>query len=220
MNIDLDSILWSTRGYDWGFRFLIQPNKYGEYYQDWLEHYKKMFEQFGDDDNRVVNGYLKIDNKEIPFIAVRFKDPEERKDISSRIIPHEVAIIGKNTQNLGNLNSLELRNAIWILLSDTYSKIYQASYQDLVKQQAIIDDRVSTFKAKDERHQWQGSKLKLIFLTSVVVIFTIVLTWGQQRKRKIQHVKIVALTQRWLQNNHRGSHGLYPAASRNSSDGQ
>ena len=173
MNIDLDSILWSTRGYDWGFRFTIKPNKYGGYCQDWLEHYEKMFEQFGDDDNRVVNGYLKIENKEIPFIAVRFKDPEERKDISGRIIPHEVAVIGDSTQNLGDLNSLELRNAIWILVSDTYSKIYQASHQDLVEQQAGIDDRVSTLVAKDERHQWQGLKLNLIATTGIIVILII-----------------------------------------------
>jgi hypothetical protein len=179
MNIDLDSILWSTRGYNWGFRFPLQPQKYGKDCQDWLGHYEKMFEQFGDDDNRVVNGYLNIDNKEIPFVAVRFKDPEERKDTSGRIIPHEVAVVGDDAQNLINLNSFELKNAVWILISDTYSKIYQASYQDLVAQQAIIDDRVSTFAAKEDRHQWQGSKLKLMVVTSIVVIFMIGITCAE-----------------------------------------
>jgi hypothetical protein len=179
MNIDLDSILWSTRGYNWGFRFPLQPQKYGKDCQDWLEHYEKMFEQFGDDDNRVINGYLNIDNKEIPFIAVRFKDPEERKDISGRIIPHEVAVIGDDTQNLINLNSFELKNAVWILVSDTYSKIYQASYQELVSQQSIIDDQLSAFIAKNERHEWQGSKLQFIIATSIVVILMIGITCAE-----------------------------------------
>jgi hypothetical protein len=173
MNLDLDSILWSTRGYNWGFRFPLQPQKYGKDCQDWLGHYEKMFEPFGDDDNRVVNGYLNIDNKEIPFIAVRFKDPEERKDISGRIIPHEVAIIGDDTQNLINLNSFELQNAVWFLVSDTYSKIYQASYQDLVAQQAIIDDQSPIFAPKDEQHQWQELKLNFIATTSIIVILII-----------------------------------------------
>jgi hypothetical protein len=179
MNLDLDSILWSTRGYDWGFRFPLQPQKYEKYCNNWLKHYEKMFEQFGDDDNRVVNGYLEIDGKEVPFIAVRFKDPDERKDISGRVIPHEVAILGDDIQDIQNLNSLELKNDIWILLSETYARIYQCSSHDLVGQQAMIDDRVSTFAAKEERHQWQGSKLKLMVVTSIVVIFMIGITCAE-----------------------------------------
>jgi hypothetical protein len=179
MNIDLDSVLWSTRGYNWGFRFPLQPQKYEKYCQDWLEHYEKMFEQFGDDDNRVVNGYLKIDNKETPFIAIRFKDPEDRNDISGRIIPHEVAIIGDDTQNLRSLNSLELKNAVWTLLSDTYSNIYQASYQDLVEQQEVTDNRLSTFIAKDVQNNWQGSKLKFVVATSVVVVLMVGITCAE-----------------------------------------
>jgi hypothetical protein len=179
MNIDLDSVLWSTRGYNWGFRFPLQPQKYGKDCQDWLGHYEKMFDQFGDDDNRVVNGYLKIDNKEIPFIAIRFKDPEQRKDISGRIIPHELAIIGDDTQKIRNFTSLELKNAIWMLVSDTYSKIYQASYQDLVEQQQITDNRLSTFVAKDVQNNWQGSKLKFIVATSIAAMFVIGITYAE-----------------------------------------
>jgi hypothetical protein len=179
MNLDLDSILWSTRGYNWGFRFPLQPQKYRKYCQDWLEHYEKMFEQFGDDDNRVVNGYLKIDNKEIPFIAIRFKDPEERKDISGRIIPHEVAIIGDDTQSLKSLDSLELKNAAWSLLSDTYSEMYQSSYQDLMEQQKIDESRLATFVDKNVQNKWQGSKLKFIVATSVIVILMIGITYEE-----------------------------------------
>ena len=42
MMLDLKNILWSTRGQNWGFRFILKPEEYGRH-EDWLSYYEKMF---------------------------------------------------------------------------------------------------------------------------------------------------------------------------------
>lgn len=75
-------LIWATRGRDWGFRFLRNAG-----YEDPLPAYEKAFEHTSggsEEFRRIGNG-----------VAVRFPDPEGRKDRSGRLIPHDLVVYGE-----------------------------------------------------------------------------------------------------------------------------
>lgn len=175
MSFNLYNMLWSTRGYDWGFRFILQPEINN---QDWLEHYEKMFKQSNDNDIQVSKGCLEINNNKVPYIAVRFGDPEQHKDISGRIIPHEVAILGDDIQNLQEIDLVEIKNIIWNQLSAIYQDIYQDSSQELSKKQVVASSEktleIISKALTDEPYQQEV--LKLNFPIAILIIVTTVIT--------------------------------------------
>jgi hypothetical protein len=178
MNLDLHTILWSTRGYDWGCRFPLQPQKYNQYCEDWLENYEKMFYQSYNKDIQVNSGCIEIDKNPIQYIAIKFADPEDRKDISGRPILHEVAILGNENKDLQNTTPIELRNIVWNKLSAVYHNIYRISYQELSEKQIVIKNEMLEIIIKalpDTEQQPQKEELNPNFTIAITIIVGMVI---------------------------------------------
>ena len=82
------SIIWATRGRNWGFRFLLKGGL-----ADPLPAYERAFDQLKD-----VPSFWRRDRTRA---ALRFPDPEGRTDAAGRVIPHEFVIVGIPTGELG-----------------------------------------------------------------------------------------------------------------------
>ena len=72
-------MIWATRGWDWGFRFLRDGGV-----DDPLDLYDAVFATAGEGPTLLVNrdGYT----------GLRFPDPKGRTDRSGRLIPHEFVL--------------------------------------------------------------------------------------------------------------------------------
>ncbi|MBF4553354.1 hypothetical protein ACUY3M_04565 [Corynebacterium suicordis] len=103
------SILWATRGKDWGFRFLLDGGH--------SQPLKMYSEAFG---NSHIRRELCDVNKE--YTAVRFEDPEGRKDSAGRVIPHDFIVAGDMAQGVVSLE--EAKKIIWPLVAEKYAQIW------------------------------------------------------------------------------------------------
>ena len=103
------TFIWATRGRTWGFRFLKKGG-----FTDPLPRYEKAFSQI-EEEPEVWRRMSKT-------VAVRFPDPEGRKDQSGRVIPHEFVLFG----HLGStVNSLDdALESVWPLVADEYAQIW------------------------------------------------------------------------------------------------
>lgn len=174
MILDLKNILWSTRGQNWGFRFLLKPSEYRES-KDWLSHYEKMFKSSSIDEIAIDSGMISIDNNTIPYIALRFLDPEGRKDTSGRIIPHEIALLGERNQKLKNQNLEDLRNSVWKQISSSYELLYLLREADIKEKEVTISCEAIEVKQKvksDSKNQSGVSKRN--FSIAVVILLLII----------------------------------------------
>ncbi len=101
--------IWATRGRTWGFRFLRTggfPNPLGVYEATF---------------SKVEEGpeaCLRVDDK----VALRFPDPDGRRDASGRVIPHDFVLHGHWADGI---NSLEdgLRR-IWPEVADEFNSVW------------------------------------------------------------------------------------------------
>lgn len=101
-------IIWATRGYDWGFKFLESGG-----YDDPLPIYEKAFEN-----NLESCPFSKCTEQ---LVALRFIDLEDRKDQFSRPIIHEFVVL--EPEKLQDCKT-------WIdQLWSKYSCIYQQLYR-------------------------------------------------------------------------------------------
>ena len=75
--------IWATRGRTWGFRFLRSAGL-----NDPLEEYERAF--VGVESEPEVCRRVKRDT-----VALRFPDPEGRRDSAGRIIPHDFVLLGE-----------------------------------------------------------------------------------------------------------------------------
>ena len=75
------SLIWATRGRSWGFRFLESGG-----HADPLPAYEAAFA--GDDGPRTCH-------RAGDTVAVRFPDPQGRRDAAGRVIPHEFVVTGE-----------------------------------------------------------------------------------------------------------------------------
>ncbi len=104
-------LIWATRGRHWGFRFLLNAG-----IGDPLSTYEKAFQglassasAFGHDGS---------------VAALRFPDPEGRRDSARRVIPHEFVLLGELAESV---NSVETGvRLIWPMVSETYARIWEA----------------------------------------------------------------------------------------------
>jgi hypothetical protein len=119
MAVGLKNLLWSARGYDWGFRILRHPDER----QNWLHVYENVF-RFG-----MASGNeplfkcidIKLGSRTCHCIALRLLDPKHRKDISGRAILHEFIIFDPDV----SIESLEeAHNKVWLLVESEYEEWY------------------------------------------------------------------------------------------------
>ena len=91
LTLDLSNMLWSTRGKEWGFRFLHVPS---DRTLPWDEVYSKVFGS-SDDHARYRHGSIHMPQcRSTAYIAVRLFDPEQDwRDSAGRAIPHELLFV-------------------------------------------------------------------------------------------------------------------------------
>ncbi|KIP51310.1 hypothetical protein SD72_16210 [Leucobacter komagatae] len=97
--------MWSTRGRNWGFRFLRtgglpHPLRTYEAAFAGIENSREIFRRQGD------------------LAAIRFSDPEGRCDAAGRIIPQEFVLLAP----ANNVDSLEEAfSLLWPLVAEEYA---------------------------------------------------------------------------------------------------
>jgi len=101
--------IWATRGRTWGFRFLRKGG-----FDDPLGVYEATFSKVGDQ----PEGWCRVDDK----VALRFPDPEGRRDASGRVIPHDFVLLGSYAVGIHSLG--DGRHRIWHEVADEYERVW------------------------------------------------------------------------------------------------
>lgn len=105
----LASVIWATRGRTWGSRFLLDGG-----WSDPLRTYEDAFSGIG--------GGMHTWQRNSEHVALRFADPELRRDASGRAILHEFVVAGDLADRIGSVDDgLQL---VWPLVSATYEQIW------------------------------------------------------------------------------------------------
>jgi hypothetical protein len=106
---DTPGFIWATRGRSWGFRFLRRGG-----FDDPLRVYEAAFSYIGDRPEgwrRVADG-----------VALRFPDPDGRRDASGRIISHDFVLIGGWADQVNSLE--DGRERIWREVAHEYERVW------------------------------------------------------------------------------------------------
>jgi hypothetical protein len=103
------NFIWATRGRTWGFRFLRSGGLANP-----LEAYEAAFT--GSD------GVPFAFTPRAGTLAVRFPDPEQRKDRAGRVIPHEFVVLAPDHRRFSNCESA--RAELWREVEDEYASIW------------------------------------------------------------------------------------------------
>lgn len=87
MLIDLDSVLWRTRGYEWDYSFILRPVH--PHIETWYDFHADVFSETTPGATpSITGGFLRLgDGDEMPFVATSFQDPTLR-DAAGRPIAH------------------------------------------------------------------------------------------------------------------------------------
>jgi len=88
--------IWATRGRSWGFRFLRNGGL-----GDPLRTYEDAFAEVGDRPEAWRRGP--------GMVALRFPDPEARRDASGRVIPHDLVLLGDWADDLDSFEAGQRR---------------------------------------------------------------------------------------------------------------
>ncbi len=107
------SLIWATRGRDWGFRFLRDGG-----HLDPLPEYDKAFAGVEDEPTTCT--------KNDAVVALRFPDPLGRRDHAGRVILHEFVLDGEQASLTATVQD-GLRY-IWPLVSEEYARIWDLPY--------------------------------------------------------------------------------------------
>lgn len=105
------SIIWATRGKNWGFRFLRD----GGLSADVLTTYEEAFAGAG---NSLLEFHITAES-----VAIRFPDPLNRKDRAGRVIPHEFVLTGTDTDGIISLD--QAKSLVWPKFADEYAEIWE-----------------------------------------------------------------------------------------------
>lgn len=109
---DLGSIMWATRGRNWGFRFLFDAGL-----SDPLPDYERAFGDLRDE----PTAWRRHDG----CVALRIPDPLGRRDSAGRVIPHEFVLYGDLAATVESVDD-GLRK-VWPLVSEVYASVWDAS---------------------------------------------------------------------------------------------
>lgn len=103
-------IIWSTRGRSWGHRFLRDGGS-----SDPLLDRDRAFEGTDDDGGEVLHYRSST-------LALRFEDPEGRKDASGRPILHELIIDDPEAPRVSSLEEGIVE--FWPLIAEEYGRVW------------------------------------------------------------------------------------------------
>lgn len=104
------NIIWATRGLTWGFRFLLDGGL-----ADPLPIYEEAFSQ--------ANGQTPTHVQVGQVAALRFNDPDGRRDSAGRVIPHEVVVLPPDGRAVTDM-TIGMR-LVWPLIGPVYRAIWQ-----------------------------------------------------------------------------------------------
>lgn len=104
-----EGLIWATRGQYWGFRFLLDGGL-----ADPLPEYDRAIAGLGDD----ALAWRIVDNRG----ALRFPDPDRRRDAAGRLIPHEFVVFDDLAKGIHS--AAEGRDLIWHLVSAAYARVW------------------------------------------------------------------------------------------------
>ena len=102
--------IWATRGRTWGFRFL----SYGGF-DDPLGEYERAFSEL----EGVPEGCRRVDRK---TVALRFADPDDRRDAAGRVIPHDFVLIGSWADGINTLE--DGRPRMWREVANEFKSVW------------------------------------------------------------------------------------------------
>jgi hypothetical protein len=103
------NFIWATRGRTWGFRFMRTGDL-----SDPLEAYDAAFAGMED----TIDAF----RKRGATVAVRFADPEGRRDRAGRLIPHEFVIFAPDAARLDSVE--KARDALWNVVAEEYATLW------------------------------------------------------------------------------------------------
>ena len=103
------NLVWATCGRTWGFRFLLDGG-----YSDPLPVYERAFGGTEGDSTtcRHVGSH----------VALRFPDPQGRRDAAGRTIPHDVVALPPMAQEIHSVE--DGQRLIWPLLADAFARLW------------------------------------------------------------------------------------------------
>jgi hypothetical protein len=103
------NVIWATRGKTWGFRFLLSGRQTHA-----LALYEEAFAG--------VDSSPEVFQRRAGVLAVRFADPEGRKDRSGRLIPHEFVVLPPESQAMENFRDAQI--ALWKHVGARYAEVW------------------------------------------------------------------------------------------------
>lgn len=106
-----EGLIWATRGRSWGFRFLLDGGL-----SDPLPEYERVFTDL--DDEPTAWRQMGEDG------ALRFLDPQGRRDASGRVIPHEF-VVPRGLSDAIESAEDGLRE-VWPLVAEAYANVWDA----------------------------------------------------------------------------------------------
>ena len=106
---DVPRFIWATRGRSWGFRFLRTGG-----IADPLPVYERAFGDVSSDREVWRRGRKRA--------ALRFPDPEGRRDESGRVIPHDFVLLGAWADTLTSMQ--DGRDRVWREVADEFGRVW------------------------------------------------------------------------------------------------
>lgn len=106
---DSGGFIWATRGRTWGFRFLRTGGL-----ENPLSAYEEVFADVGDQ----PEVWRRVGDR----CAVRFPDPEGRRDAAGRVIPHEFVLLGPRVDDIGSFE--EGRERLWAEVTEEFERVW------------------------------------------------------------------------------------------------
>jgi hypothetical protein len=118
------NLIWATRGQSWGFRFLLDGGC-----ADPLDAYEQAFAGFGDAES--------VCRRVGDRVALRFPDPDGRRDHAGRVIPHDVIVLPPNSNDIHTVQ--DGPTTVWPLLAGAFAAVWD---QPTAPAQARIGDLI------------------------------------------------------------------------------
>jgi hypothetical protein len=101
--------IWATRGRTWGFRFLQDGGQ-----ADPFAEYSKAF--FG------IEHEQEVVSRKGGATALRFSDPDGRRDSAGRLIPHEFVLFGDLTPEINTIQ--DGIDQVWPSIAEEFDRIW------------------------------------------------------------------------------------------------
>lgn len=104
-------LIWATRGRDWGFQF-----RHTGGFADPLPEYDKVFSGL-----EGTTFCRRVEDK----VALRFPDPEGRKDAAGRVIPHDFVVFPPEATQVATVE--DGLGLVWSEVKDEYAEMWGVS---------------------------------------------------------------------------------------------